>query len=166
MTEQELKQRFFAQYWGQFVLITPHQEVFRRPCRDNNLWYTNYGSYLILKNIENINDEDLKELGDILFKDVKKGYDNISYSKEVNESVMYLNMHVSGRKNPEYAIVFTKDGFGLTNLKSDGGLDYKWSICRYIYQAVDFLRFKGYLIPFMHLSIQDILNKGWARYEE
>lgn len=29
----------------------------------------------------------------------------------------------------------------------------------------DVLRSLGYLIPFMHLSIQDLLNRGWAKYE-
>lgn len=29
----------------------------------------------------------------------------------------------------------------------------------------DVLRSLGYLVPFMHLSIQDILDRGWAKYE-
>jgi hypothetical protein len=162
MTEQELKQRFFARYWG--VKHECYGEIYE------NLNGVDIALHqdmiMILKNIENISDEDLKELGDILFKDVKKGYDDISYSKEVKEYVIYLNMHVSGIKQPVSAVVFSKDGFGLTSLVSDGGLDYKWFFCRYSYYAIDHLRSKGYLIPFMHLSIQDILDRGWAKYED
>lgn len=32
-------------------------------------------------------------------------------------------------------------------------------------QESDLCRSKGYLVPFMNLSVEEIISKGWAKYE-
>lgn len=117
MSEQELKQRFFAQYYGQFVLQFKNDSSLHK-CID---WFKWDNSILILKNIESITDEDC-----------------------LNVSVNSIFTTISGHKN----VVLTRFNNNMLTIPE-----------------IDLLRSKSYLIPFMNLSVEEIIKKGWAKYE-
>lgn len=114
MTENELKQRFFAQYFNQKVLISPMWPMAVR-CHEGVDWHKK-GFFLILKDLNMITDEDAGKAG------------------------------------------FWGSKSLINDIETDG---YD---CLFIEQ-VDILRSLGYLLPFMHLSVQDLLNRGWAKCE-
>jgi hypothetical protein len=140
MTDNELKQRFFAQYLGCRVVITNEIGKFQfclkavdigieMPCIVDDC-------FLILKDLSTITDGEANEVGDLLnYKDedyIKKNLGDTRASKVRRDLAsgifvgnFYRHLHV-----------------------------------------MDLLRSRGYLVPFMHLSIQDILDRGWAKYAQ
>lgn len=120
MEEQELKQRFFAQYLGCEMVLSLHQNVFKFKFKPVDIGEGMPAilekSHLILKDLSKIKDEDAGKAG------------------------------------------FWRSKSLINDIETDG---YD---CLTIEQ-VDILRSLGYLVPFMHLSIQDLLNRGWAKYE-
>jgi hypothetical protein len=130
MEDNELKQRFFAQYLGCRVVITNEIGKFQfclkavdigieMPCIVDDC-------FLILKDLSKITDEDVL----------------IVNKERMIRSCIKENI-----------LEFSK-------------LSMKIAISQYYYDRVDMLRSLGYLVPFLHLSIQDILDRGWAKYAQ
>lgn len=122
MTETELKQRFFAQYYGQFVLMLPNNDSIHRLID----WFKFENGVLRLKDLRNISDED---------------------------AIFVTGNALDGNKNRQSLIRHTKEYIKY------------YPVISLSAEKVDRLRSLGYLVEFMGLSIEDILNKGWARYE-
>lgn len=118
----ENKQRFFALYFGQEVLI------------DDNLWKhkvlgdTMYWDdcHLELKSLSDISDEDLLWLGRNA-----NDYPNSNYKDDLNYCKDLVRRYLS--RPP------------MMN-----------------YECVDYLRSRGYLLPFMGLAVEQILAYKWA----
>ena len=133
MKDKELKERFFALYFGQQVLKVgePYHESFVTvPC-EWHVW--NECSmeliHLELKPLHSISDEDLNYIGEYVFG---VGYEGMkrkveSAGKRVQD---YLNINRS-------PIIVT-----------------------------DYLRSKGYAIPFMGISVEEQVEKGWIKLVE
>lgn len=133
----ENKAKFFALYWGQRVVY------------DNNRYYTvdTLGitilrGCLLLTPLSQITDEDAKELGKIcgLANGTVRGY---AYSVLVEDDSYQLQISFNGyiclRKNDK-----------LYNEKG-------------ILDCYDFVRSKGYALPYMGLSVEDLVKLGWIR---
>jgi len=128
---RELKEKFFAQYWGQNVCTTRNGfGVLYRP--DFIISGNGIEDYhLLLKSLSDISDEDAIELMQILDcnPDQRLGKRIVLGLFENTEENKYL----------------------------DGYLFY-WDVPI----IVDFLRSKGYLLPFNGLSTEELISRGWA----
>lgn len=116
------KSRFFAQYWGQKVLMHSEKQIFPH----GNNWGSsiNYKDYLELKPLSNISDEDFNLI--------------------MNDGIM----------NPDPSIgdpVFTFEvgGLRLSDLTT-----------------TDYLRSKGYALPWMGLSVEELVIYGWVKLKK
>ncbi|MDV3750634.1 hypothetical protein CMU19_04405 [Elizabethkingia anophelis] len=116
----ENKARFFAQYWGQFVLKMPNNNDLLK-CFD----WVNYDScYLELKSLEDITDDDMIGLGNVL-----------GIRRSVRDNVKdYIDYHKYGDsiEQPE----------------------------------LDYLRSKGYALPWMGLSVEKLIKYGWVKLKK
>jgi len=124
----ENKGKFFAQYFGQKVLMPfeAHVGVFQ-----SDLNYT--VNFLELKSLSSITDEDAIEVAKMHRYHTDNG-DSI-YAK-VGKEMVWRTFGLNGLP--------TREGFCLP------------------FETADFLRSRGYLLPFMDLSVDDILSYKWA----
>lgn len=149
----ENKQRFFALYFGQEVLI------------DDNLWKhkvlgdTMYWDdcHLELKSLSDISDDDAIEVAKMASNKVG----NKKYKYTISE------------KRQNYITVNCGDWLFQISYKCEfEGQFYGYSINEYgksvftttynIHNITDYLRKRGYLIPFDDLTIEQILAYKWA----
>lgn len=122
------KVKFFSQYWGLDVvnfrgkIISVHCAIDEKPIDD---------SFLELKPLESISDEDCLNIGKII---------NLA--------------HLS----PEETLIdLVKDV--LIKRRDKGKVDLWLNI-------FDYLRLKGYALPWMGLSIQDLIDYGWIELKD
>ena len=153
------KAKYFAQHWGQRVIY-------------NNKWDENQdieiisqftiGHYsdsiaLVLKPLSSITDEDAIEVAEIV---------NIS-------NYDFLEAFDNPQEKCKTVITSKKDGDaygGLVHIYPDGSIywDYhnkdKWgnSEIRFL-TAYQLLQSKGYALPFMGLSIEQLIEYGWLK---
>lgn len=78
MENQKDKEAFFAQYWGQKVGIIGTGKEYKSNAWINGSYFHSVNS-LILKSLENISDEDLREIGIICANDNSCVYTNEFY---------------------------------------------------------------------------------------
>lgn len=102
-----VKSRFFAQYWGQDV------------CQ------TKGGSYLELKPLSKITDEDAEELLPFVSFQFSSKYTDEQIKEEIKKSVLDTEMMP--------------------------------------FELFDFLRSKGYALPYMNYSVDDLISFGWVQ---
>lgn len=137
----ENKAKFFALYLGQKVWVKP--SVYGNDAFGVNpemLYIPCDEEYTQLKPLSAISDEDAIEVANLCFS-YKEGH-------YITKTEMLEDM--------------LKEGKGLINKFIESG--YGWEIKRLL-SIIDFLRYKGYLIGWMDLTLEDILAYGWARLE-
>lgn len=157
----ENKQKFFAQYWGQKVFINamlsaqPADNVYIEHLADVNEDYSAKDEYLELKPLSAISDEDAIEIANICnhpsgvtWNIKEQGYFAI-YNKYNDHADQKETLRIYYRNSFE---IFSLDEYGRV---FDYDLERLLNIC-------DYLRSKGYLLPFMDLSIEQILEYKWA----
>lgn len=132
----ENKARFFAQYWGQKVIMHPvlfkpitMYDVITNP--DNGFERDIEKCWLELNSLSNITNEDLIKCYH-LYSEIC-AYD---YTMDF-ASVIDMARHV---------------------IKMEG---YNW-LTKYT-KISDYLRSKGYALPYMQLSIKDLIDYGWIK---
>ena len=138
------KQRFFACYWGQFVLRASHWNTEGREDHPSWAYYDKTCSlanddryYLELKSLKDITDEDAVAIWSMF----KVGENEAGYS--------------TGWKDFKEEILKTGElGFDLFDF-------YGWSHC-----AIDKARSLSYLVSWMGLSPEELLKRGWAKIRE
>lgn len=171
----ENKAKFFALYWGQDVLTYGV----------NNIWHKGNVcgrffniSHLELKPLSSISDEDflivaqilLTYLNEPLFK-LSRGYSEgiidipedviclkCSSLIEIEGFQKYLPMALIQIDTEENDIItgrFENDGKQLLDDHSDN-----------ILHAYDYLRSRGYALPCMGLSVEELVNRGWIKLKE
>ena len=139
----ENKAKFFAQYFKQRVLITslsPDVNSVTELCLNNPL----EDEYLELKSLSQISDEDAIEL--MRLKIDSKGGDSNNLSIEIEDKTLDGYTFIVKRKNwgsERTGFVFN----GHTNPLS----------------FYDYLRSKGYALPYMGLSVKDLVEYGWVK---
>ena len=133
LNKTDVKCRFFALYWMQDVKTSEkHQKKGLKPLQINNhsLQYVDSDSFLELKPLSKITDEDLKNIADIGFN--------------FNQKVTHFKVE-------------TKAVFGYYIMPSES------KYVRLDVPHIDYLRSKGYALPFMEYSVDELVELGWVR---
>lgn len=136
----ENKSKFFAQYWGQQVMSwsgDTSSHMFNIIGKSN--FPIRKGDYLELTQLSQITDEDAFVLG----------------RHQVENSQKYISGYVKEKDNfGIWVLLLTKEG------GTEFYLDTKTPF------SVDYLRSKGYALPFMGLSVEQLIEYGWVKIKE
>lgn len=136
----ENKAKFFAQYWGQDILCSDMYgdggTIYSATMKDSSI----KNEWLELKPLSDIRDEDAIEVCNIVH----------------NKAYVFTNVEIHHGK----LFVRRLLGFKFGNLTDN---NYKPDITS---RVVDFLRSRGYLVPWMGLSCEELIEAGWAKYKE
>ena len=142
----ENKARFFAQYWGQHVLY--FSSDFLRKI-DN----------LTLDSIENDDFLELKPLSQISDEDVIQG---ITYLYNITREALGEILEI---KHYDTFSSITTIGIGC-NFKTSRSIHH-WRGTKKIGSVeADYFRSKGYALPYMDLSVEDLVEYGWVKLKE
>jgi|GEM_PF-7101941 len=127
MSNQQDKQAFFAQYLYQKVVVGSSKKPI-----DCYPVFANDPTYLLLKNLKDISDEDAENIANII---------GIKISKSISRfDITYYYLS-------DFTDNHTMETSGKETL-----------------QVLDYLRSKGYLLPFREYTIDQIIEMGWAKY--
>lgn len=167
------KAKFFAQYWGQKVLrYDVVDNEISEPTELNSLGsWTVKNSFIELIPLEEITDEDIIEVAkmaherynshwtvrrddDIIHVEHRDSY-NMKYHISMLTKYATVNANMSIPNDDDTAVNNFKINIGEVNMSSTNPIAY--------IAIVDFLRSKGYAIPFGGLSIQKLLDYGWVK---
>ena len=124
----ENKTRFFAQYWGQHLIIMGS--------------FLRIIDHVTLCNIENDDILQLKPLSQISDKDLEKCLKILGQRLDLES---FRESFIEGLSNRDFYAQF------------------------YPVRAIeigDYLRSKGYALPWMDLSVEDLIDYGWIKLEE
>lgn len=129
------KMAFFAQYWGQKVLHIRNSPI---PFHLSSMKPSDIleSDYLSLKALSSISDEDAIEVAKILTPEIE----TFGRVHEFKEDILEIFL----------------GQIGFDDLSGEfliGGL----------FSAYDHLRSKSYLLPFMGLSVETLVEYGWVR---
>ena len=142
----ENKAKFFAQYWGQYVLYFTSD--FLRKIDNLTLDSVENDDYLELKPLSQISDEDV--IRGIMLT-YNKTYDELGKILEVNHYFTFSGI--------------TSIGLGC-NFKTFRSLHH-WNGDRKIgSKECDYFRSKGYALPWMDLSVDNLIEYGWIKLKE
>lgn len=133
----ENKAKFFALYWGQNCawMKRPHEIEYLEKVSDYSITWI---SYLELKPISSISDEDAIEVYNIM----------IPLGKSAEKERIF------------YGRSFIKD-YDTTNETLEFAQSYLD-----IQRAIDFLRSRGYALPWIGLSVEQLIEYGWIKLKE
>ena len=152
----ENKARFFAQYWGQHVLY--FSSDFLRKIDNLTLDSIENDDYLELKHISQISDEDAinvaKLVSPMLFEGRGK---NGGHYIDKSETWWYSVKH----NGKTLMVDIDLDGYIF---EYDEVEEYKRPSRSLI--GTDYLRSKGYALPYMDLSVEDLIEYGWIKLKE
>jgi len=139
-----VKSSFFAQYWGQEVCQTKGG----RYKVDEDCFPLWDRSYLELKPLSKITDEDAIEIIKIIDSKSNR-FINVNYSFAEKKDLPYIKSVISdkGRFDINNNFVFIID---------KQVIDFSLNI-------FDYLRSKGYAVPFMEYSVEDLASFGWVQ---
>tara|TARA_B100000378_G_scaffold236018_1_gene202678 strand:- start:2565 stop:3005 length:441 start_codon:yes stop_codon:yes gene_type:complete len=134
------KAKFFAQYWDQKILTgIPVDKPFTfRRLNHQNIQKGIMYSFLELKSLSDITDEDA-----------------IKVAKIANWSPLHADRVKAGKQ-----IIF--GDFGIPEEAVDSSDEDYDSILNYI-PVFDYLRSKGYALPYNGLSVEDQIEYGWIK---
>lgn len=136
----ENKAKFFAQYWGQRLI-------------DCNRYAVPVALTSILVSMPSTDFESIIEQSKILLKPLSSISD-----EDANE--LYKILHPKDNYATEYqikeAISWLQDEFGISTIK------HKWDCIH----ASDYLRSKGYALPYFGLSVEEMVEAGWIKLNE
>ena len=137
----ENKAKFFAQYWGQHVLY--FSSDFLRKIDNLTLDSIENDDYLELKPLSQVSDEDAIEL--MRLKIESKGVFDIKTIEIENKTLDGYTFIVKYKNWDDERVGFVFNGH--TNPLS----------------FYDYLRSKGYALPWMDLSVEYLVEYGWVK---
>lgn len=152
----ENKAKFFALYWGQKVV--KYNDIFEDATHVDFVDFIDMKdkSFLILKPLSSISDEDAIEVAKIMtFHDGKgliierKKHGEIEMYDRYNDEPHFLN-----------TLFFVPDPFEIFS-RDDNRNWFQYDAER-ILEVTDFLRSRGYALPWMGLSVEELVNRGWV----
>lgn len=138
----EAKARFFAQYWGQ------------------NILHRKDGSYVSVCFLNPIGDRflELTSLADITVEDAIEVAKLIGLSEgDFEVSHRPTDIHIEAYSQ-EFTLFFEDCSIYFNDFDTDSantGIDYL--------SAYDFLRSRGYALPFMEWSVEQMVEAGWIK---
>lgn len=136
----ENKSKFFVQYWGQKCGKNKYGNLSVNKSNILNI------THLELKPVSQISDEDAIEL--MRLKIVSKGVVDIETIEIENKTLDGYTFIVKYKNWDDERVGFIFNGH--TNPLS----------------FYDFLRSKGYALPWMDLSVEDLIEYGWVKLKE
>lgn len=158
----ENKAKFISLYWGQRVLMTPLDNVTMRSkvCGAIEDYVRN--SYLELTPLFQITDEDAIVVGKML----SYYSDEINIERRENEIWMICDEYIK--------VIIGVIKFGILAKSIDGepsevNTHYNKDIVFYeneMVGVIDYLRSKGYALPWMGLSVEQQIEFGWIKLKE
>lgn len=164
------KATFSAQYWGQKVgMFSDNHENFDLVIGEQ--LSLDKIRHLRLRPLSTISDEDAIEVAklshqmlNVQFKVLKRDADlihitwtsntNIEYHVSIRYKYAAVNSNVNFLKNEKEDFKTFKHNIGEITLSSERPVPYV--------AIVDFLRSKGYAIPYMGLSVDKLVDYGWV----
>ena len=167
----ENKAKFFAQYWGQYVLYFTSD--FLRKIDNLTLDSVENDDYLELKPLSQISDEEAIHIARVCHQVPNSNFeverqDDIIHATGIDK--VGIERHIC--INFKYATINCNIRIPDDN---DKLISYKVNIAEvhmsarrvvgYI-QSLDYLRSKGYALPWMDLSVEDLVEYGWVKLKE
>lgn len=171
----ENKAKFFAQYWGQEVLsdFTNKGKRCLYSIVVSNFYNIEKSDvYLELKPLSQITDEDAIEVAKIVHQIYSDKWEVI---KLVDSSI---HVELKGKVNDVYhiSIGFRECSINANHhflkTEDDTAKSFKINIGQvnmssskpigYVY-VIDYLRSKGYAMPYMDLSVENMIEYGWVK---
>lgn len=154
----ENKAKFFAIYLDQEVYCIEGWNRGAMICDAHKLvkeefYYLNK-SFLMLKPLSLISDEDAIGVAEIVCPEMFKFAGNDPIQIERQEEWLT----VSRKRNINSVDI---DFFGYTTCQNEY-IDYKRNSVGTTH-AVDYMRSRGYALPFMGLSVEELVNRGWVK---
>lgn len=148
------KSRFFAQYWGQKVLYVGGVGLEPIGTKGWNLKHPDF--FLELTPLSQISDEDAIEVA----KRMSYYSEYFVITRNENE------IHIVCDDSIKVIIGIVK--FGLIGKIIEDEFDsmFKKSVVYYedeIVSCIDYLRSKGYALPWMDISIETLIEWGWVK---
>lgn len=154
MTQLEKdRQAFMAQYWDQEVGYNDLVREFNNYVSFHTIVGVNY--YLSLYSLEDITDEDLKEVAKIC------GYNFSFVFRDVQGEV-----YVGKSKKPKSEKYYRDELIRITFsgwIEYDENVPYDGTYRSVPVGVFDFLRSMSYLLPFRGYSVERILEMGWTK---
>ena len=152
----ENKAKFFAQYWGQHLIIMGH---FLRIIDHVTLCNIENDDILQLKPLSKISDEDAIEVAKIvsplLF--LSLGNDNKQFIDKSETDFISVK-----HKRKHFSVDIDLDGY----VYEYSELENNYTRPSKSYAGTDYLRSKGYALPWMDLSVEDLVEYGWVKLKE
>ena len=156
----ENKAKFFAQYWGQEVLITnPHVNQ-KNPfkCEQPYIYHNTDIAWLELTPLSQISDEDAIEVAKLVSPMLFEGRGkNGGHYIDKSETWWYSVKH----NGKTLMVDIDLDGYVFEYDEVD---EYKRPSRSLM--GTDYLRSKGYALPYMDLSVEDLVEYGWVKLKE
>lgn len=159
----ENKAKFFAQYWGQNVLT--------RPKSDNKKWILgeevsihsalsksgyDYQYFLELKPLSSITDDDAYQVARIVSPMLFEGNgENGGHFIDKSEPLWHSIKH----KKKVMMVDIDFDGYVFEYRDDEEG----YTRPSYSLAGADYLRSKGYAMPYMRLSVEKLQEYGWIK---
>lgn len=153
---QTAKARFFAQYWGQTFIngINGHSVLSFIDINDISLGRIE--AAILLKPLSSITDEDAIEVAIMLrpmsFEMHPRGWHIERTEREIeithNQSIYEFDIDFMG------------------SIGVDNGQSWEYMGNTEYLNAYDFLRSKGYALPFIGLSVEEMVQAGWLKLSE
>ena len=165
----ETKAKFFALYWCQDILCSDMYgdggTIYSATMKGSSI----KNEWLQRKPLSSISDEDLEFLAEIhlgkkpnmvkIDSTANKSFFTIEYSNqkcEFNENYDRISMYL------QISDGVINNVWGYENSKGTG-VSYERIDSLPMY---DYLRSRGYLLPWMGLSCEELIEAGWAKYKE
>lgn len=152
----ENKARFFALYWGQkcAFMRRPHEPEYLEKVSDYSIAWV---SYLELKPLSSISDFHSIEVAKIICPEMFLNADSDPIRIERNTDWLTV-----WRRRNIYSVDI--DYLGYTTCQNED-TEYKRNSIGTT-QAIDYLRSKGYALPWMGLSIEKQIEYGWIKLKQ
>lgn len=136
----ENKAKFFAQYWGQLVIedVNGKGETFLYPVVYSNM-HRFEESTVVLKPLSSISDEDLEYIRTIV------GYINTESGLGLVKrwlTVLWMN---------------------YDDVNYFAAIDFKPTLS--VIKITDYLRSKGYALPWIGISVEEMVDAGWIKLQ-
>jgi len=134
----ENKARFFAQYWGHRIGKTQPKQFGLQVVNEYLIDKLFDKSILELTSLSAITDEDAIEV------------------KKIVKDTMYWD---DGEDRNEFNINYLKRGIERMVCQNTGC----WLTVKNLSYMIDYLRSKGYAMPYLDASVEDLVSMGWVK---
>jgi hypothetical protein len=156
------RHKFYVQYWNQKIgYCIVNQSLYEV----NDEYISCSIDYLKLKSLSKITDEDAIEVaklgfGNSTIYDLKPKITN--YVKR-DFGISFKHQDFCGDRQ-DYMINFS-NFYDISLFCLSRATNEKEKIVNVV-KIIDFLRSRGYAVPYMDYSVEDLINKGWIKLEE